>query len=378
MSDESVFKFVTLRAPTAREAILSARPITPLGDTTSEFDETLDQTETDGSFRERLRIAADKIINSGTYLLGDQEWRDLYGARGKLYQLIESSNLDAKQFRSHADAILEEISASSNTNHDNTDKWTSVKLKQRIWASYLASIFSLEEQGQETRFFLNLIRLVFAYEQSLEPGFKFSSLDLRNRRAAIPPSIAENFVHGREISGKEATDDYAGTNSREEARKLEQDIKDLTNAIKVLDQVKKEKRQRLVLSTQQILHTQRVDAKKIKRQQQYLGKQQIPADEEQAQDSRTPIRLEVPAEKTEKNTNLQQLALDEIQDKKVIATLNKYGLDPSDGVIKTREQLKGVITARLSEIRMKQSGESIVWNNGTFIRVMSPITITKE
>jgi hypothetical protein len=362
MSDDIVFKFVSLRAPVRAEAS-SLLAIEAEDGEADGFLEVLDPVPV-GTPPERLRVAADRVVVAGPYLLRDGAWRAHFG-NPELDLLVAESGDDVVRFRARADEVLKKI---VEKDAERPQGWETKALRQNIWISYIASLFASGDRGRETRFFLTLLRIAFGVRRSGRADFDPAALQLPKRRAALPSQLFASFsAAAPPLSDSQVP--IAAPAGKADSRRLSDEINALQHALKALDHAKTKKRRRLIDETLERHQAPAPSAKALL---------SLKTSSSSAQKALAAVPFPPPAPASHpRESSLQHLTAEDLGDAKASKTLSDFGLDPADGAAGIRDKLLELIGSRVFALNRLQTRETLSFERGAFVRVRRPANLAE-
>ncbi|TBW55757.1 hypothetical protein EZI54_11350 [Marinobacter halodurans] len=370
MSNETVFKFVSLRAPVPASSGVeeSSMPIPAPEGSTEPLEKLVSAADQKLPFRDRLRNASDAFIGQGAYFLyrldsAPRTWLT------DVESLVRDKTVAADEFKNRADALLEQLAT---PNDSFPEGWSSAPLVNQVWSSYCASLFASRDYGRQSRALLQIIRLIYGVERASDPGFSIAELDLGARRAAIPAGLTDantkqassaHLASGIDDSPPVSGQPSVSTNSHVQAA---EEVRELVEALGAVRTAVKARRRRLVESTQRAFADEG----------QQLREEAI---EERGQKtkSKTVIGL-THVVRGAASTKVHELAEDDIKDPAVREILRRFRLDVNGDALVLMSLLNELITSKMSEAAHHNTREAIAWEKGAFVRIRRKVRQLKQ
>lgn len=370
MSNEAIFKFVSLRAPVPADpgAEDPRTPIPAPDESTSPLEEMVDGTGEDLPFRDRLRNGSDAFIEQGLYFFhrldgAPRTWLADVGS------LVRDTAVTADGFKNRADALLEQISS---PNDNFTDGWRHFSLVSQVWSSYCATLFASRDRGRESRALLQVIRLIYGFERASEPGFSAAELGLGSRRAAIPARLTgadpmgaagSHLSSGRNVPRPVSVPSSATTDSRGQAAK---DVRELVEALRVVKAAIRARKKRLVEATHRALADE-------------VEQPRTNASDGGRQKAKSAKFVDLThVVKGAGSTKLHELTDEDISDAAVRETLQRFRLDVNGNALELMSALNELVASKMTEAAHDGQREVIAWEKGAFVRVRRKVRQFKQ
>ncbi len=364
MSNEAIFKFVSLRAPVPANpnAEDPPAPIPAPDESTSPLEEMVDRTGKELPFRDRLRKGSDAFIKQGLYF-----FHRLDGAPrtwlADVESLVRDTTVTADGFRNRAEALAEQISS---PNDNYTVGWHDPSLVSEVWSSYCATLFSSRDRGRESRALLQVIRLIYGFGRASEPEFSAAELDLGSRRAAIPARLTgadpmraagSHLSFGGDAPPSVSIPSFTTSDSRGQAAK---DVPELVEALRVVKAAIRARRRRLEEESHRAraLPTGSRVVKIESRSEKFVDLTHVVTGTG--------------------STKLHELTDSDISDAGVRETLQRFRLDINGNALDLVSALNELVTSKMTEAVHDAQREIITWEKGAFVRVRRKVRQFKQ
>ncbi len=344
MSDDIVFKFVSLRAPVANENHLDT---IEAGESASDFILSFMQNE-DLELENRLQQTVSELVNREKYVINQKNWADLYKSR--LSKII----LHGKNFETYDDF---QIFTSSELNQLGIDIDDS-KILADLWCGYLISLFLDGDHGFVIQFFhewLHILHLVQITQHS--PLLPIKRLEIPTELACAFSEIDRNKpIQPDDQENGNPADDFGATNysrlTHLSNQLLNVEIRNRERAVKVGGNIGS--------NTTHIAHPLNVGL--FTRLLNIFSRPKIKVELSTSDSKPMPIV-----------NNFDDQDVDDESQK----TMKEFNLSSSDGIEKTNQKIEQLKLEIYNSAVNNSQMSTISFINGTFVRHFSTATFNQ-
>lgn len=355
MSDDNVFRFVSLRPPEGSAGAASG-VIAPEEDATEFLEEAIAGAPI-GDPDTRLLRGATLFADSPRYfprLFGDRvvPWFR------EIEALVSDIRVDASSYRERAEALARELAA-----ENREPSWRDAGLKNKVWSSYIASLLVGERLARDTRGLLAVLRLIHGYELAIVGRFDPNVARLARCRAAIParylvPKTRNEHDTIRDSTGAPASQPShtpaapsSGTDRLRDLLRARIAVRDAS--LRRLHRVATEDRRRWEVSVESPAGGER----KVSPTPKGKG---------------APITIAFPPRTSSVARGLIE---GDFAERDVPELLRRWGLDLSEGQHALTRRLDALIAAELATAPRVSTGFKVIWQGGTFIRLPAGVRL---